>query len=126
VQYFQNVATRMDDAARLIFCVPEPRWILEDAYPRHESYEELPNTRFLEEKVFRRKARVFLTGDLHFYKRHADADGVQKITSGGGGAFLHPTRPRPDCYATVSRNARSIRTNAPPRAWRGAISCSRC
>ena len=31
VQYFQKVAARMDDAARLIFCVPEPRWILEDA-----------------------------------------------------------------------------------------------
>ena len=34
VQYFQKVASRMDDAARLIFCVPEPRWILEDAYPQ--------------------------------------------------------------------------------------------
>ncbi len=91
VQYFQRVAERMDDKARLIFCVPEPRWILEDAYPRHSNYEELTSTRFLEEKVFRRKARVFLTGDLHFYKRHEDAAGVQKITSGGGGAFLHPT-----------------------------------
>ena len=91
VQYFQKVAARMDDAARLIFCVPEPRWILEDAYPKHSSYEELSSTRFLEEKVFRRKARVFLTGDLHFYKRHENAEGIQKITSGGGGAFLHPT-----------------------------------
>ena len=91
VQYFQKVASRMDDAARLIFCVPEPRWILEDAYPNHASYEELSSTRFLEEKVFKRKARVFLTGDLHFYKRHENADGIQKITSGGGGAFLHPT-----------------------------------
>lgn len=91
VQYFQKVAARMDADARLIFCVPEPRWILEDAYPRHESYEELTSTRFLEEKVFRRKARVFLTGDLHFYKRHENAEGVQKITAGGGGAFLHPT-----------------------------------
>jgi hypothetical protein len=91
VQYFQKVASRMDDAARLIFCVPEPRWILEDAYPSHSSYEELSSTRFLEEKVFKRKARVFLTGDLHFYKRHENAEGVQKITSGGGGAFLHPT-----------------------------------
>jgi len=35
--------------------------------------------------------RVFLTGDLHFYKRHENAAGIQKITSGGGGAFLHPT-----------------------------------
>jgi hypothetical protein len=91
VQYFQQVASRMDAGARLIFCVPEPRWILEDAYPRHESYEEQSSTRFLEEKVFKRRARVFLTGDLHFYKRHENAEGVQKITAGGGGAFLHPT-----------------------------------
>ena len=91
VQYFQKVAARMDDAARLIFCVPEPRWIFEDAYPSHANYEEHSSTRFLEEKVFRRKARVFLTGDLHFYKRHENAEGIQKITSGGGGAFLHPT-----------------------------------
>jgi hypothetical protein len=91
VQYFQKVAARMDAAARLIFCVPEPRWILEDAYPSHSSYEELSSTRFLEEKVFHRKARAFLTGDLHFYKRHENAEGIQKITSGGGGAFLHPT-----------------------------------
>ena len=91
VQYFQRVASRMDADARLIFCVPEPRWILEDAYPRHSSYEELTSTRFLEEKVFKRRARVFLTGDLHFYKRHENAEGVQKITAGGGGAFLHPT-----------------------------------
>ena len=57
----------------------------------HSSYEEHSSTRFLEEKVFKRKARVFLTGDLHFYKRHENAEGIQKITSGGGGAFLHPT-----------------------------------
>lgn len=91
VQYFQKIAGAMDADARLIFCVPEPRWILEDAYPSHSSYEELSSTRFLEEKVFRRKARAFITGDLHFYKRHENAEGIQKITSGGGGAFLHPT-----------------------------------
>jgi hypothetical protein len=90
VQYFQKVAARMDDRAQLIFCVPEPRWILEEAYPRHANYEH-SSTQFLEEKVFKRCAKVFLTGDLHFYKRHEDAQGVQKITSGGGGAFLHPT-----------------------------------
>ena len=101
VKYFQNVAANMDDAARLIFCVPEPRWILEDAYPRHTNYEELSGTRFLEEKVFRREARVFLTGDLHFYKRHENDAGVQKITSGGGGAFLHAT------HAPNTRNLRN-------------------
>ena len=91
VQYFQKVAAHMDSQAKLIFCVPEPRWILEDAYPRHESYEERSGTSFLEEKVFKRRARVFITGDLHFYKRHENAEGIQKITAGGGGSFLHPT-----------------------------------
>jgi hypothetical protein len=91
VKYFQSVAARMDKDARLIFCVPEPRWILRDAYPAHASYEEHTSTHFLEDEVFKRKARVFLTGDLHFYTRHENAEGIQKITSGGGGAFLHPT-----------------------------------
>ncbi len=95
VQYFQKVAANMDDAAQLILCVPEPRWIYEEAYPSHASYEEGSTTHFLEEQVFKRKVRVFLTGDLHFYKRHENAEGIQKITSGGGGAFLHPTHAPP-------------------------------
>jgi hypothetical protein len=91
MQYFQRIASRMDESARLILCVPQPRWILEDAYPKHAGYEERTSTRYLEEKVFGRRPRVYLTGDLHFYKRHENVDGVQKITSGGAGAFLHPT-----------------------------------
>jgi hypothetical protein len=35
--------------------------------------------------------RVYLAGDLHHYRRHEDPNGNQKITAGGGGAFLHPT-----------------------------------
>jgi hypothetical protein len=89
--YFKQIAETMSPRARLILCVPEPRWILEQAYPRYESYSEDSATAFLEQKVFKRKVSVFLTGDLHFYKRHENADGIQKITSGGGGAFLHPT-----------------------------------
>lgn len=90
-RYFQEIAKLMSDQAKIIMCVPEPRWILEVAYPKHASYAEDSAVMFLENEVFKRKIRVFLTGDLHFYKRHEDADGVQKITSGGGGAFLHPT-----------------------------------
>lgn len=89
--YFKQIAESMSATARLILCVPEPRWILEQAYPRHESYAEDTATAFLEQKVFKRKVSVFVTGDLHFYKRHENAAGIQKITSGGGGAFLHPT-----------------------------------
>jgi hypothetical protein len=89
--YFKKIALQMGPRSRLILCVPEPRWILEQAYPRHESYSEDAATTFLEQKVFQRKVSVFLTGDLHFYKRHENAAGIQKITAGGGGAFLHPT-----------------------------------
>ena len=119
VQYFQKVAARMDDAARLIFCVPEPRWILEDAYPSHASYEELSSTRFLEEKVFKRKARVFLTGDLHFYKRHENAEGIQKITSGGGGAFLHPDACAGDAASCATDSSSAPRI--PTRRLRGGL-----
>ena len=91
VQYFKKVAARLDESSRIIACVPEPRWILEDAYPKHESYAEDTSRQFLEDEVLHRKVSVFITGDLHFYKRHENAQGIQKITSGGGGAFLHPT-----------------------------------
>ena len=128
VQYFQKVAARMDDAARLIFCVPEPRWILEDAYPSHTSYEELSSTRFLEEKVFRRKARVFLTGDLHFYKRHENADGRAEDHLGRRRRVpaSHACARHHAICAMASRNARCIPTRRPRGAWRGAIFCFRC
>ncbi len=91
VQYFQGVAAAMEPDARIVLCVPEPRWILEDAYPHHASYGESTTIQFLEQRILKRPVQVFLTGDLHFYKRHENAAGVQKITAGGGGAFLHPT-----------------------------------
>jgi hypothetical protein len=91
VQYFQRVAAAMNATSRIILCVPEPRWILEEAYPQHESYGERATVEFLEQRVLKREVQVFLTGDLHFYKRHENAAGIQKVTSGGGGAFLHPT-----------------------------------
>ncbi|MCB1623152.1 MAG: hypothetical protein KDI32_01095 [Pseudomonadales bacterium] len=91
VQYFQQVAADMDADARVLLCVPEPRWILEDAYPRHSTYDESTTVDFLERRILKRPVDVFLTGDLHLYKRHSNAAGIHKITAGGGGAFLHPT-----------------------------------
>jgi hypothetical protein len=38
------------------------------------------------------KLPIVLSGDTHHYSRYTGDDGVtQFITSGGGGAFLHPT-----------------------------------
>lgn len=93
VRYFQRVAAAMQPDARVILCVPEPQWILRESYPEVASYggEALE---FLQKQVLARPVELFLTGDLHYYRRHASGEGVQKIVSGGGGAFLHPTHER--------------------------------
>ena len=50
------------------------------------------NLDFVEKEILKGKSvQVFLAGDVHHYRRHEAKDGTQKITAGGGGAFLHPT-----------------------------------
>lgn len=90
VRYFQAVAREMAQDDRVILCVPEPQWIYEVIYADHAAYQ----TRTLEQlqqRILGRNAALLLTGDLHYYRRHAAPDGTQKIIAGGGGAFLHPT-----------------------------------
>lgn len=87
VRYFRNVSLQMSAQANLILCVPEPLWVYELLYPRYEAY----NARtldYFETEVLRRPASVKISGDLHFYKRHANAAGAQEVISGGGGGFL--------------------------------------
>jgi hypothetical protein len=80
----------MEKDARIVLCVPEPQWMLKESYPRDESYTDTA-LQFLETNILKRPVQVFLTGDLHNYRRHENAAHVHKIVSGGGGAFLHPT-----------------------------------
>lgn len=93
VRYFQDVVTRMAPDDKVILCVPDPQWIYAKSYPNHPGYTD-DVLEFLEQNILRRKVSIYLTGDLHFYKRHENEQGVQKIVSGGGGAFLHPTDDR--------------------------------
>jgi hypothetical protein len=94
VRYFQTVAREMKESARIILCAPEPQWIYEAMYPGHASYES-SQLKYFEHEILQRSISVFIGGDLHFYKRHENSAGVQKIVSGGGGAFLHPTHAPP-------------------------------
>ena len=90
IRYFQQVSQQMPANANVILCVPEPLWVYELMYPRYDAY----NARTLEyfaNEVLRRRVSVRIAGDLHFYKRHADAAGAQAIISGGGGAYLLPS-----------------------------------
>ncbi|MBJ6764666.1 metallophosphoesterase [Myxococcaceae bacterium JPH2] len=90
VEYFRHVAQQMGPEDRVILCNAEPAWIMAASTRRKGSYLE-NNLEYLQEKVLGRRISVFLAGDLHHYRRHEDAAGRQKITAGGGGAFLHPT-----------------------------------
>jgi hypothetical protein len=91
VDFFRSVARTMDPSDRVILCNAEPHWIYAEKYREFDPEYNENNLRFLEEEVLGRKIAVYLAGDLHHYRRHEAADGTQKITSGGGGAFLHPT-----------------------------------
>lgn len=91
VKYFKKVAAQMQPQDRIILCTAEPHWIYATTYGKDDSNINEDNLAFLENKIFCRKISVFLSGDLHHYRRHENSEGRQKITAGGGGAFLHPT-----------------------------------
>jgi hypothetical protein len=96
--YFERVAVEMREEerrtgrrARVILCHAEPHWIYSEQYQGLDRAYDETNLKKLEKELGRGVA-VFIAGDLHHYRRHATVDGsTQKITSGGGGAFLHPT-----------------------------------
>lgn len=97
MRYFEEIAKEMDDSARVILCVSEPHWI--HSQVQRDGADE-GNLVVLEEKILKHRVMVFVAGDLHHYVRHAGSNGVQKITCGGGGAFLHPTH-RPKSLQTL-------------------------
>jgi len=96
LKYFERVVEEMEDGDKLIVCVPEPYWVkalkyegLTDKFEKKEKSIEIFE-KILEENHV--EVRLYLAGDLHHYRRFATEDGkYQKITAGGGGAFLHPT-----------------------------------
>jgi hypothetical protein len=92
VEYFKGVAAEMKETDRIILCHAEPHWIFARMYEHLDSSISESNLSFLE-TMLGKKIAVFIAGDLHHYRRHeaTDQSSTQKITAGGGGAFLHPT-----------------------------------
>ena len=91
VQYFKQIARCMGADDRIILCTAEPHWIYDKLLKKYDNEINENNLAFLEEDIFCRKIAVFISGDLHHYRRHATDDNRHKITAGGGGGFLHPT-----------------------------------
>ena len=93
LDYFAHVAKQMPAGSRVILCTAEPSWLCAS----HKNAQPYHNLAFFQQQhIIDKGFELVLTiaGDLHHYARYRKASGVgtgQKITSGGGGAFLHPT-----------------------------------
>ena len=105
LNYFDRAALKLKGGDRVLLATGKPSWT--DVTADTPSYE---NLRYLEERIIETGGRVervvrmgpapvpaptvpvMLTGDHHHYARYESDDGLrQKITAGGGGAFLSAT-----------------------------------
>ena len=97
VEYFEKLRKHMveeeaktKERATIILCHAEPDWIRAWQYEGIDPNYSEGNLKLLEKRLGKSVA-VFIAGDLHHYRRHEARDqSTQKITAGGGGAFLHP------------------------------------
>jgi hypothetical protein len=118
--YFAAIAAAMPDDVNVILCGPEPGWLY-TGKPGSQSlavYDLIGNTL----REIRPHARIplVLSGDTHHYSRYrAEKTGTHFVTSGGGGAFLHPTHQLADEIAintAVERKGKRRRESVEQRA----------
>lgn len=112
LEYFRYITENyIQSGDKIILCISEPVWIYSHKYKKYSSEFDETDLIFLEEKILKpkgAKVKLFLSGDLHHYRRHeeiqsADTESkVNKITAGGGGAFLHPTHG--DDYSVITED----------------------
>ncbi|HRE12361.1 MAG TPA: metallophosphoesterase [Ignavibacteria bacterium] len=101
LDYFRAIAdAHMSEGDKVILCISEPVWIYAHKYKKFGAEYDESDLIYLQEEILKPRGaevKVFLTGDLHHYRRHEELNAkeknakVQKITAGGGGAFMHPT-----------------------------------
>jgi hypothetical protein len=100
VGYFETVASQMGPQDNLIICLAEPSWLLADFTGEDEEENFFKITTIARKRGVR--VAAVIAGDWHHYARYfAHELDVHFITSGGGGAFLHPTH--------ILKNAISVR-----------------
>ena len=99
--YFESIAdNKMKKGDNVILCTAEPAWVYNTLYNGSSKYEHLE---LFEQRCILNKGlvqKLSLTGDLHHYARYTQEEEggptKHKITSGGGGAFMHPTHNLPE------------------------------
>lgn len=95
-RYFDEiVGAGVQQGDSIILCSAVPSWVHANQ-GRPEAYVTLD---YLERTVVRKHGaavRLALSGDAHHYARYEAEDGAQKITAGGGGAYLSATHHLPE------------------------------
>ena len=89
--YFEMMSQRTKPGEKVIIILHAPLWQLNEDMTHLHDISELARNRGAE-------VVAVLAGDLHFYSRyHTQSEklDLQLITSGGGGAFAHPTHQEP-------------------------------
>jgi hypothetical protein len=118
LEYFRSVAERIQEGDRIILCTPEPSWV----YFSTRGERAYQNLAFFERNVIapsKHPIALNLAGDLHHYCRYeASAGEQQKITSGGGGAYLSPTYRMPE---TLTLPSEPVSATIPARKVGGSV-----
>lgn len=116
--YFVKVAQSMRPGDNVIICTGVPCWLhIESSVkdpPGKKSLDYIAG--IVQSQGKGARVRAVLSGDIHHYSRYASGeDGVQFVTAGGGGAFLHPTHTLKDDFtATWQGEERKFSLNTDP------------
>jgi hypothetical protein len=88
--YFTLIAEGMPRDSKIILCSAEPGWLYTDT--NSKSWEITDYALGIANDADRGlSVPIVMSGDTHHYNRYVGPNETQFITSGGGGAFLHPT-----------------------------------
>lgn len=113
LDYFRALAERLEPDDAIILCWAMPSWV-ESGPENPEGYAPLE---YFERTVIPDRAmlRVSLSGDYHHYSRYQGEDEAaeQKITAGGGGAFLFGTHHLPDEPRLPPAESHDVNKRAP-------------
>jgi hypothetical protein len=88
--YFKFIAQAMPKDSKIILCSAEPGWLYTDTNSTSWSIMDYA-IGIANDAEKGLTIPVLISGDTHHYSRYVATDGTQFVTSGGGGAFLHPT-----------------------------------
>ncbi|MFM9942284.1 MAG: hypothetical protein ACKVP7_22605 [Hyphomicrobiaceae bacterium] len=109
LQYFETCARGLSAGCRVLLIIHEPLWVSHDTHPLDKILAILEERKLL--------LRGIVAGDLHHYSHYTlPHNGIELITSGGGGAFMHGTHDLPTGTTVAARSGNLTRIAEPAAA----------